>query len=403
MKAAHFKKIFFLLFCCCLILGCTEPYALQTSTFEDAIVIEATITNELKQQKVKVTHVTKFEDNGPAFEADANVYILDDLSNIYNFVSDPGSGYYVSTTEFQAEPERKYKLTVETSDGNVYESTVETLTTVNNMQDVTATVGTKNGESGVLINVKSFDPSNSSKYYRYEYEETYQVIAPAWSDMTLLLIPPPTPGPFSGYNVQLIPREDLDTKICYPTKKSEDIILANTSLQTEDRLDYTVRFISDQDYIISHRYSILVHQYVQNLAAYTFYKTLKEISGSGGNILSQNQPGFFYGNIKSATNPDKKVIGFFDVSSVSSKRIFFNYADLFPNKPLPPYVTDCVSQHFTFCFGPSETCNGSALVSALLTDSLLFFNGSHPNYNMVPTACGDCTILGSNIIPPFWE
>ena len=365
MKAIHFKNIFILLFCCLLISSCTEPYALQTNTFEDALIIEATITNELKLQKVKVTHATKFEDNNPGFEADANVYVLDDLSNMYAFVADPGSGYYVSTTEFQAEPARKYKLTVETSDGNVYESTVETLTTVNNMQDVTVSVGTKNGEPGVLINVKSFDPSNSSKYYRYEYEETYKVIAPTWTDFSLVLIPPPTPGPLSSYSVEVTPRADLNTRVCYATKESDDIIQTNTSLQNEDKLDYTVRFISDQSYIISHRYSILVRQYVQNLASYTFYKTLKEISGTGGNILSQNQPGFFYGNVKSASNPDKKVIGFFDVSSVSSKRIFFNYTDLYPNRPLPPYKTDCTLVNFNFCFGPSETCNGGALVSAL--------------------------------------
>jgi hypothetical protein len=56
---------------------------------------------------------------------------------------------------------------------------------------------------------------------------------------------------------------------------------------------------------------------------------LKELSGSDG-ILSQNQPGFFFGNIKSVENPNEKVIGYFEVSSVSSQRIFFNYEDVFP-------------------------------------------------------------------------
>jgi len=75
------------------------------------------------------------------------------------------------------------------------------------------------------------------------------------------------------------------------------------------------------------RYSIFVKQYVQNFAAHTFYQTLKDISGSES-ILSQTQPGFFAGNIKSDDNPNEKVIGFFDVSSVSNKRIFFNFSDL---------------------------------------------------------------------------
>jgi len=30
-----------------VLFGCTEPYVLQTSNFEEALVIEATMTNEL--------------------------------------------------------------------------------------------------------------------------------------------------------------------------------------------------------------------------------------------------------------------------------------------------------------------------------------------------------------------
>ena len=254
------------------------------------------------------------------------------------------------------------------------------------------------------INATSFDPSNTSKFYRYEYEETYKIVTPAWSDMNLVLVPPPVPGPLSTYNVTLIPRPNPDSKICYGTKSSDDIILTDTNDKEEDRVDHTVRFISNQDYIISYRYSILVKQYVQNLAAYTYYKTLKELSGSGGNIFSQNQPGFFYGNIKSSVNPDEKVIGFFEVSSVSSKRIFFNYSDLFPGENLPPYKVDCTGTAMNFCFNPNNPdCKGSSIVSALMLDSLLYWMGSTPVYVMVAPECGDCTRFASNIIPPFWE
>ena len=88
--------------------------------------------------------------------------------------------------------------------------------------------------------------------------------------------------------------------------------------------------------MIRNRYSILVKQYVQSLAAHTYYETLKEISDNGS-ILSQTQPGFFRGNISSVDNPREKVIGFFEVSSYSEKRIFFNFSDLFPKTPAPEY------------------------------------------------------------------
>ena len=38
-----------------LLFGCTEPYVLQTSNFEEALVIEATLTNEFKKQQIKLS------------------------------------------------------------------------------------------------------------------------------------------------------------------------------------------------------------------------------------------------------------------------------------------------------------------------------------------------------------
>ncbi len=380
--------------------GCTEQYALQTTDFEDALVVEATITNELKQQEIKLSRTFRFEENGPTPEAGAQVYVTDSDGVQYDFSETEGK--YVSNDAFQAAPGKSYTLHIVTSDGKSYHSTTEPLTTVNNLEDVTASVQTVNGIRGVQINAHSFDPSNTSKYYRYTYTETYKIIAPKWSPYKALRVPA---GPGEDHDgISIVLRDPaVETKTCFGTVVSNDIIQTTTNDLSEDRVDFTVRFISDQNPIISRRYSILVNQYVQNLASYTFYKTLKELSGSGS-ILSQNQPGFFYGNMRADNDPQEKVIGFFDVSSVSSKRIYFNYADLFPGEQLPPYFADCDVQTFKFCFDPNDMeCRGGALLSVIGTNSLLYLGVEKDYYGMVPPPCGDCRNIGSNIVPPFWE
>ncbi|MEZ0131763.1 DUF4249 family protein, partial [Flavobacterium sp. LBUM151] len=98
----------------------------------------------------------------------------------------------------------------------------------------------------------------------------------------------------------------------------------NTIGLSEDRINLPIRFIDIKDPIIGERYSIIVRQYVQNLESYTFYKILKSLSTSTS-LFSQVQPGFNYGNLKSANDPNEKIVGYFEVSSVSSKRIFFNF------------------------------------------------------------------------------
>ncbi|MCV9926684.1 DUF4249 domain-containing protein [Flavobacterium sp. LS1R49] len=85
----------------------------------------------------------------------------------------------------------------------------------------------------------------------------------------------------------------------------------------EDCVTLPIRFISDKDYITTNRYSILVKQYVENLEAYTFHKTIKEIASSSS-ILSPKQPGLVNGNLKCISNADEKVIVFFDVAATSS-------------------------------------------------------------------------------------
>lgn len=394
MKSFKYKISIFLLLTLAL-TGCTEQYAFKNTDFESALVVEGTITNEVKNQTIRISQVYELDQTGPKYEKGANVFVKDDQGNEYQFAEK--DTVYVSLTQFKAEPGRKYQLKIKTAAGENYTSDEQALTTETKIDNITATVENVGGQRGVQINVNSYDPTNTSKYYRYEYAETYKVIAPMWS-------PWQTTVADGSTDITISPRT-RETKTCYSTKNSEDIILNNTNSSNEDRVHFPVRFISDQNYIISYRYTIFVKQYIQNLAAYTYYKTLRDLSSSGS-VLSPKQPGFFYGNIKSVENPTEKVIGFFEVAAVSSERIYFNYADLFPNEPLPPYYeSNCAMQEFKNCDDPENPeCKGAILRSRIRSYTLVNFSSNPVSnlYYMVNSPCGDCTTISSNIVPPFW-
>jgi hypothetical protein len=301
--------------------------------------------------------------------------------------------------------DRSYQLIITSSNGRSYTSDPTRLTPVAVLDEVFAErITNEDGVEGMAIRVNGSSPSGNARNYRYEYEETYKIIAPRWTDKDLI------PDPDTRCGVLVIRREN-EEQTCYTTKPSNSIILMDTNDFGEDRVnDFMVRFINRDNYIITHRYSILVRQLVQSPEAYTYFETLNDFSGSES-LFSETQPGFLQGNVYSPDNPDEKVLGYFDVASVSQQRIFFDYEDFFPGEPLPPYVDNCTPfapNIFGVTSGPVPEEFIPCVLKPMVELGLVSYLRDNKDeieggpYIVVPRVCGDCTELGSNQIPEFW-
>lgn len=390
---------FLLLTIVLLTTSCIEPFDIKTITFEDALVVEATISNELKYQEITLTRTFKFEESEPSAERNADVKIIDGEQNTYIF-KETIPGKYVSTAEFGAVSNINYQLQINTSDGRSYSSVDTKLTNQTQINSLDVSHETNDeGEEGISLFLNSFNPSGDSRYYRFEYEETYKVVARNWSPNEIIVISGVQP-----YEVGLIPKTKQD-KVCYNTLISKGIIQTETNSLTEDRVTaFKLRFIARDDIRLWHRYSILVKQYTQSLDAYTFYKVLNELSTSD-NLFSLNQPGFINGNIISNDNIEEKVIGFFEVSSVATKRIFLSRAELF-GSGVPSVGCTYFAPRLEATFG------GSPLIDLIQSGQHRFYIENGPglgieiigdgSYIMVKAECGDCTVSGSNVEPDFW-
>ena len=390
-----------LLYICGILFStsCIEEIGFENESFESALVIYATITNEEKQQEVFLSRTYRFEDGEPTPESNATITITGN-GVIYEFEEvEPGN--YVSKTAFKAEPNVEYQLLINSSNGRTYSSSPSQLTQTTQIDALYVERETNDdGVNGMSIYVDSYDPTGNSQFYRYEYEETFKIIAPLWKDIDLFVI---SEDPFCLIGETERPEEQ---RICYRTESSIDINQVSTAGLTEDRLSrHLTRFVQSDDYKISHRYSLLVKQFVQSEAAHIFFKTLLNFSDDGS-LFSQVQPGFVAGNIISEDNPKEKVIGFFEISSVSTERIFFNYHDYYPNSNIPPYINECMiftPARLTEHPAKTEVCG--PLINIVKARILVYFDHApHPDwpYRMVPRVCGDCTVLGRSEPPQFW-
>ncbi|WP_165806009.1 DUF4249 domain-containing protein [Marixanthomonas spongiae] len=391
-------SVFSLVLTVFLFCGCVEEIDFETETFESALVVEATITNETKPQKIKLSRTFRFEEDGPSAETNATVLVKDNMGNQFSFEETDVPGIYQSTTTFSAQPDRDYELSITTANGRSYGSDPTALASISQIDNLYAQRETnENGALGVAIFLDSYNPDTQGSYYRFEFEETYKIVSRyfAHKDIEVVSYNPP--------KVKLV-RKNREEYTCYNTIPSTNILLANTNPLSEDRLSqFQIRFLKRENPKISTRYSLLAKQFVISRDAYVFYETLKDFSGSES-LFSQVQPGFISGNLFSTSNDNEKVIGFFELAAVSSKRVFFNYSDYFSPEegPLGLFVEDCELNR------PEVP----ALVNLVGSGAVKFVEepigpgnddiGYGP-YLVAPVPCVDCTVFGTNVVPEFWE
>src|SRR5690606_36025316 len=181
MKNKSYIKIFITL---CIasfyIFSCTEKIGLKTESFEDVLVVETTITDELKYQEVKISRTYILESSTPIFENSAIVRIEDSNQNIYNF-HETGNGLYVSDIQFQAVEGVSYRLIINTQDGKQYISNEEFLPPKVNIENLYAELITLNGNVGIQVLLDTNDNLGDAVFFRYTYEETYKIVAPYYA------------------------------------------------------------------------------------------------------------------------------------------------------------------------------------------------------------------------------
>ena len=435
------------------IFGCVEPFdvgpELETdNSLEGTLIVEATITNVAKRQRVLLSRMQQVESdstvnvdddtlfnpftpvlitNGlaPAFESNASVEIRDDLGTVYTFV-ETESGTYESVASFAAAPNRSYQLFVTTSDNESYTSTEVSMPSTSSIDAIYAErILTDIGQDGMAIYVDSSVASEEDAFLRYSYEETYKIIAPNWSPSEFEIIRDQTEiiTDASGQvidvlypDVRTVPRA-REEQVCFKTDPSTELILGdlenlNGGIITRNR----VRFLDRNNPIIAHRYSILLTQYVTNPEAYGFYERLRNFSGSES-VFSQVQPGPLEGNV---TNSQKEelVVGLFEVATETSQRIYFNFADFFPGEPLPPYFGDGFNCDRILSPplpnperdgppSPDGPCP-QPLIERIRLGLVEYVdvNGlpqiCEGPYFVTNTLCGDCNVVGTNVVPEFW-
>jgi hypothetical protein len=377
--------IFFL-----FVFACIEPFEIRNVSSGNMLVVEGVISSQVKRHQIVLSRSTSLNDRRLVRETGATVSVVDNQGNSISLTEEKAGVY--ETPEFAAQLGKTYTLDIRTSNGNEYRSKEVPFKDGPEIGNVYGKY-VQNAEddgNGIQIYVDTEDPANNTRFYRWNYIETYQVNAPF-----------PSIWEWLGGNDVTFRVDGIDT--CYATDTLRQILIKTTKDLDQDKvIAQPLRYIPGYSYIMRFRYSILVQQFALSEDSYLYWDNLRMISEEQGS-LSDRQPGSLAGNIFSLTNPDETVLGYFEACKVSEKRIVLGPIDFYYDgfKRPPNFRSYCYEIQPIFV-NVSQLGEAMAKYERTMYIWEAFGDGPGTTFELMPKACCDCRDQGPTERPPFF-
>jgi hypothetical protein len=367
-------KILFLLIV--LVWGsCVREFVPQTDEARSFLVVEGSITDQNNSYKIRISKSTTLGSKTPgSVVKGCVVYVSDDMDNKFYFKEKPSGTYSSDSLNFRGAVGRKYVLHI-TSGLRTYETFPIEMKPVPPIDSIYADIVYKNSYAlsdpvpGYQVYLNTHDPSGQCNYYRWDFTETWEFRLPYLY-------------------------ESIKNRICWKTAESKNIFVKNTSSFKEDKIvKFPLNFITTETDRLAVKYSVLLRQYSLNQEEFDYWDKLQRLNEATGGLYDI-VPMSIEGNIHCVNYPEEKVLGFFRVSSVSSKRLFITnkltgFPDFYKNCPVD---TVSVNQRIP-----------GLNVSVFIIEFIFGETASSGTYVLTDRReCADCSVKGSTIMPPFW-
>jgi Domain of unknown function (DUF4249) len=327
-------------------------------------------------------------------ELNAGVSIQSSAGDTYSLIDSTGTGIYQSAA-LNLDSTLQYRLNIVTSDGNKFQSDFVSVKQAPPIDSLTwELIGDpdpKTGKQAINIFVNAHDPNNATRYYRWDYTQTYKHFA---TYRTYL-------GVANGmiYPLPL----DVSYYTCWSTVPSQNFALGSSVTLSQDVISHIpVAHILQNDRSLDVGCSFLFRQYPLTEIGYNYWVTVQKNSQSLGGLFDLT-PADIKGNLHCVTNPDLPVFGFVSASTVQDKRIYIS------NKSLPSWQSDGVDPSNKYaCLTSSFPVDPLNELVFTYPDTafgpLTFATPDLVTYLVIaPKSCMDCRYQGgTNVQPSFW-
>lgn len=373
------KYILFWTFLISVFSSCIEPFSPDfrgQSTIK--YVVYGEITDQEGYQTVSVSMTSTI--NKPKYNPliGCKVKITDDQGNVFNLDETNGGNYRVWMGKEHLNPGSSYQVDVLTQSGVEIVSDFDQMPEcpeIDTIYYVRKNVPTTDPEKplqGIQFYLDLDGRNTNSHFYRWDITETWEHHAAYpktlyWNGRNFISYNPP----------------DYSMFYCWSTQNVGTIFTLSTKDLVENRFSrFPFHFVDNMTQRLTYGYSLLVKQYALSEPAYIYWDKLRINSNEQGGLY-EVQPLRIKGNLKSTTNPNLEILGFFNASPLRTKRIFVRNVE-----NLERYYLIC-----TAGAGPIIIDEPKYLVPSEGG------RGSHT----VEDVCVECNVYGgTNVKPDYW-
>ncbi|MDB5124774.1 MAG: hypothetical protein JWP94_2903 [Mucilaginibacter sp.] len=360
------------------VMGCKKPYAPPAITVANHyLVVEGVINPGPDSTIIKLSRTVNISSKITTNPERGAALTVESDQNVGYPLTETGNGKYASPG-LNLDITRKYRLSIKTADNQQYLSDFEPAYITPRIDSIGYNI-TSVPDTGLQIYASAHNSNSSTRYYRWDYSETWRFHAKYLSL-------------FVSNGSGIVQRQPSQYFFyCFASDSSSDIVLGS-SAKLHDNVIYqnpTVHIPSTSEKI-ELEYSILLRQYAITATAYAFWRDLKKDTEQLGSIFDA-QPSQIKGNIHNINDPAEPVLGYVSICSVQSKRIFINRNDL-PDTWQAAYPYGCEID--------SPGTQGPAFLYPQ-PNNFVPLSAGGTTYTTAP--CADCRIRGTQTVPPFWK
>lgn len=368
--------------------SCIDRYTPDVAPADQANLVVDGFINPQGRTVIKLsrTFSVNTQNTAPA-ETRAQLAIQDDAGQRYP-LTETTAGTYTSAA-LVLDPSRQYQLRITTSQARDYASDLLPVVVTPPIDSLTWQV---QGNGGIELYVSTHDARNATRFYRWEYEETYQFTSALES--TIEYVP----------STNRVRPRGLSVFWCWRTEASTAILQANTTSLAQDVLvNYPLTQVLPS-VKLRIGYSLLVRQTGQTQAEYAYWETLRNNTENLGTV-NDPLPARVTGNVHALADAAEPVLGYVGVHSVTEKRLFI---DAVRQLPVPQPGSVLFDPAYAFCIGTEQVSIPMGLQQFRAGSSFPVkpvvspFNGDTVAYLVSSVSCVDCRQRGTNVKPSFW-